>query len=192
MCCYWKLCIYTLLLSCSDNVVNARWPQTIAGSLVSAVACGLETNSKDMQHRRWKQEKKTFNICGLKAVSLPPSNVSPFVVAELDVSTGQNNITLQTGSLKQAKAEVSLFLRKLLSVMKGFSSVCNMETYFPCSLTANFHFAIQFPLLSSIFPKSYPHRHTLYIATILLLYLMNNLRASALFPTHNCCRAAVQ
>lgn len=99
--------------SCSDSEVNTVWPQTIAGSLVSAVACGRETNSKDRQHRRWKQKKKTFNICCLKAVSLLPLNESAFVVAELDVSTGQNNITLQTGSLKRAKAEVSLFLRKI-------------------------------------------------------------------------------
>lgn len=110
--CYWNLCIYTLLLCCSDNVVNAVWPQTIAGSLVSAVARGRETNSKDRRHRRWQWQKKTFNICCLKAVSLRPSNVSPFVVAEPDVSTGQNNITLQTGSLKQAKAVVTLLLRK--------------------------------------------------------------------------------
>lgn len=112
MCCYWNLCIYTLLLHRSDNVVNAVWPQTIAGSLVSAVACGRETNSKDRQHRRWQRQKKTFNICCLKAVSLRPSNVSPFVVAGPDVSTGQNNITLQTGSLKQAKAVVSPPLKK--------------------------------------------------------------------------------
>lgn len=181
MCCYWNLCIYTLLLCCSDNVVNAVWPQTVAGSLVSAVARGRETNSKDRQHRRWQQQKKTFNICCLKAVSLLPSNVSPFVVAEPDVSTGQNNITLQTGSLKQAKAVVSLLLRKSFAVLKGCSSVYSVETYFPCSLTANFHSAekcstIEFPLLSPIFPKFYPHRQTLCIASILLLYLMNNLR----------------
>lgn len=48
------------------------------------------------------------------------------------------------------------------------------------------------PLLSSLFPESCPQRQTLCTATILLLYLMNNLGASALFPTHNCCRAAVQ
>lgn len=114
VCSYCNYCICTVCWprSCIDSEVNPMWPETIAGSLVSAVACGRETNSKDRKHRRWMQQKKTFNICCLKAVSLLSSNESPFVVAELDVSTGQNNITLQTGSLKRTKAGVLLFLKK--------------------------------------------------------------------------------
>lgn len=154
MCCYCNQRIYTLCWprSCSDSVVNTVWPETMAGNLVSAVARGRGTNSKDRQHRRWKQQKKTFNICCLKAVSLLPANESPFVVAGLDVSTGQNNITLQTGSPQQAKVEVWLFLRKSFSVLKGFSSVCNTETHFsPLSVSLkDVHFAQWSSLFSAL------------------------------------------
>lgn len=111
------------LFAICDSEVNTVWPKTTAVSLVSAVAWGCEKNSKDSKHRRWKQQKKTFNICCLKAASLLLSHKSSFVVAELDVSAGPNNITLQTVSSKRAKAEVSLFLRKCFSTLKGFTSV---------------------------------------------------------------------
>ena len=120
------------------------------------------------------------------SLSLPLSE-APFVVAELDMSTGQNNITLETRSLKQAKAEVSLFLRKSVSALKGSGSVCNVETHFPYSLTANFRLTerrslctMEFPLLSSIFSQFPSHWQTLSVATTLLLYRMNNLGGNCL------------
>lgn len=122
------------LFAICDSEVNTVWPKTTAVSLVSAVAWGCEKNSKDSKHRRWKQQKKTFNICCLKAASLLLSHKSSFVVAELDVSAGPNNITLQTVSSKRAKAEVSLFLHS-----ERLYLCDSMDTYFPYSLAANFH-----------------------------------------------------
>lgn len=162
------------------------WPETIAGSLVSAVACGRETNSKERKRRRWEQQKKTFNICCLKAASLLPLRMSLLLLWQRTRCVHGPEKTLHYKRVpwskpKQRSQKIFLLFERLwLCVQHG------KRTF---HLTKRcVHFAHQSSLSSAISS----HRQTLCMATILLLYLMNNLEATALVPIHNCCRAAVQ
>lgn len=108
---------------------------------------------------------------------------------------GQNNIILQTGapSPKQARAEACS--EKSFSVMKGFSFVALHGNTLQLPISIFFlpfgweMFTLRCTVPSPELqlppptttplptPKSSPHPHALSAATILLLYLMNNLRA---------------
>lgn len=88
-----------------DAEVNAGRSEAVAGSVVSAVAWRRDEH-KGRLLRRVEQQKKTFNIFCLKAVSVLPSNTSPFVVAELHVSAGRSSIAEQTGPSKRSGAHI--------------------------------------------------------------------------------------